>query len=151
MIAQIAISIAALFGVFQIFRDILILSRGIIFFQLIAIVLTFIQVPVIKTIGFYTFGALLFMVLIYLIIQKLDVLAKTLMLFITAPVLICFIFKMNHWPHVFELSLMMIVPIILYLILIARKFNVKNEIGFLTIITTQAAIEFSANVLYWLD
>lgn len=89
--------------------------------------------------------------LIYTFAQKFEAITKTLMLFVTAPVFLSFIFKINNWPYSYELSLIMIVPMVSYLILVARKSNLKNEIGFLTIIAIEAGIEFSMIVAHWLS
>ncbi|MBL1280438.1 MAG: hypothetical protein COA33_009210 [Fluviicola sp.] len=151
MMSQIVISLAALFGLFQLFRITDVFSKAIILAQALAVVIALFPFAIAKTIGFSLFGIMILTSAVYVLTRKIELTAKGLMLLITIPVFLSFVFKINHWPYAYEFSLLMLVPIIAYLILITRKISIKNEIGFLTIIATEALLELSVIVSYWLN
>jgi len=151
MMSQIVISIAALFGLFQIFRITDAFSKTIILAQVLAIAIALFPSHIAKTIGFSLFGITILTSAVYVLTRKIEARTKRLMLLITIPVFISFVFKINHWPYAYELSLLMLVPIVAYLVLITRKTSVKNEIGFLTIIVTEALLHFSVIIAYWFN
>lgn len=151
MIYQIIISLAALFGLIQLNRMSNSFAKVIVIAQGLAILISLITTTLTKTIGFYLFGLMLLVSIFYVLIEKKEFTQKVLMLLIAIPVFISFVFKIFHWPFASVFSLMMLIPIISYLILITRKVNIKNEIGFLTIILTEAVIGFSFAILFWLN
>lgn len=151
MMSQIVISLAALFGLFQLFRITDVFAKVIILTQVLAVAITWFPFSIIKTIGFYLFGLMILTAAIYVLTRKMKAITKGLMFLITVPVFLSFIFKIQHWPYAYELSLFMIVPIVAYIILISRKTGIKNEIGFLTIIATEALLHFSVIIAYWLN
>lgn len=150
MTPYIIISIACVFGIFQLFRITntyaTIITSSLILGVLIALLPS--QLP--TTIGFYLFVLTILASAIYVLAQKMDAITKGLMLIVILPVLVNFLFRIQHWPFLYRMSIFMIVPITAYLLLIFRKTSIKNELGFLTIIAAEAVISFSIIISYWL-
>lgn len=151
VISKLLILIAALFGFSKVFKNINSYSKAITLILAISILATLLPNELIKSIGYFIFEFALLISIIYVILLKSDRKSKILMLLISVPVFISFTFKMMVWPFGYEIIHLMFIPIIAYIMLLYRKINIKNEIGFLTIIATDALIQFLIITAYWLN
>lgn len=116
----ILMGLAGLFGLFYLFRTTDIFARIILAGQVVAIGLT-------KK-GFAA-------------TKKTVIIAPTIFAFLTH------LFQIQHYPGAGLLGLTMLLPIIAFIILTTTNIkNYKNELGFLTIIAVDAAIEFARRI-----
>ncbi|NND76853.1 MAG: hypothetical protein HKN39_01560 [Flavobacteriales bacterium] len=151
MIYKIVIAIAALIGLFQLFRtkdkDI----RIILAVQILAIGLTF--APRIKSTGFFLFICAAGLVVAYGLFKKhLDLKRIALILAIAIPVLIAHIFHFFQWPHTGIIGLSMIIPMIAYPIYLFGDMDKdKIELGPLTIFAIDAAIRMFMTIEWMLN
>ncbi len=85
-----------------------------------------------------------FSVIPYMLLNKgFTIKDKALILLIVIPVFIRYFFLMQHYPYVNLIALLMVIPVISYFVIIINKFKqLKNEIGFVTIIAIDALIAF---------
>jgi len=86
--------------------------------------------------SFLTFGILNLIYFIYSIYNK-----RWLPALISVFVLVSFIFKIQHWPYMFEIQTSMVIPIILFVVAIVNIKGYKNEISILGIIAAYALSE----------
>jgi hypothetical protein len=149
LIAKIIISLAGLFSIFQLFRGINNFAKSITIAFITSIALSWLPYSIFKTIGFFLFGLALLTSIVYAAKENKSLSKRALMLLIIIPVFIRLPFMIMNWPFAFQLSLAMLIPILAYLVLIIKTYNVKHEIGFLTIIVTDAVFGFSRILLYW--
>lgn len=153
MIYKIIIGLAGIFGIFELFKIKDRLSLAILLGQTIGI-LSLMLSPlnpngVLSIIGstLFTLSAL---VSIYYIFKIVSPSSKRGL--ITIPVSISLIFEFNHWPGGGEIALAMIIPITSYLVLVITRIkDIKNEVGFLTILTASALVDFSIFVRSWIN
>lgn len=150
MIGKILIITAAIYGAIQLFFTTDKYARLILVTQIISIALTFINLPGLKSIGFTLFSICLFSAMVYTIFRTQSGKKKLLMYLIIVPVLISFVFRVMHWPGVYILSMMMILPITSFLVLLFSSIRSKNEIGFLAIIVGEAIIQLAHIVSSWI-
>ena len=151
MIYKILMGLAALFGVFQVFRTTDNFAKTILIGQIIAIMLALAVNSAGATIGLLLFMLTLALVIVYGLTKKgFKTLKRILISFPVTLVFLIHLFQIQHYPGAGILGLAMALQIIAFIILTTTDIkNYKNELGFLTIITVDAIIEF-ARRLEWL-
>jgi hypothetical protein len=140
----IIIGLAALIGLFRLFRTTDNFARIILIGQILAIGFTLLAVGTVTAIGLQLFMLTLVLTIIYgLTKNHFHPLKRILIVVPAILVLVIYFFQLQRYPGAGLLGLTMALPIIAYLILLTTDVNnYKNEIGFLTIIAAAAAIEF---------
>jgi len=150
-IAQTTISLAAVFGIFQLFR---IRNRAaflITLFQIISIAISILTGPPVEKYGFYLFDTLILVATIYIISQSIMLRLKIQLLLISVPVFLSMSFKLFQWPYSYEWSILMFIPVLTYITVLFQRKEMKHELGIVTIITTEAAIELLSVFANWFN
>lgn len=143
---QFLIGFAGVFGLFQAGRLNHRLLRVIVVIQVVGIVLSFVG-PGNGIVLFYL-GALL-MALYGFLSSELSTEKKIVISLLAVPVFIQGVFAFNHWPFVFFLKWLQVVPILVFLIkVLPRHKAYKKEIGPLLILATDALIQVVLAILY---
>lgn len=144
MIYKILIGLAALFGLFRLFRMTDTLAKAILIGQISAIGLTLLFENVLMTIGFLVYTLTLVLIIIYgLKTTFTNTFIRILIIVPSFFIFVLHIFQQQHFPGTKLLGFTMILPLVAYLILLLKyRGNLKNEFGFITIITVDAFIEF---------
>jgi len=150
MTFKIIIGLAALFGLIRLFRTTDNFAKTILIGQIIAIGLTIPADRKATTIGLALFMLTLVLVIIYGLRNDFKTIKKILIVVPAALLLLTYFFQLQNYPGAGLLGLTMVLPIIAYIILTTTDINnYRNELGFLTIISVAAAIEF-ARRLEWI-
>jgi len=139
MIFNTLMILSGIFGLYQLTRITNNFARIILAGQIIAIGLTFIPIPSVRSTGFVLFLLLALAAIIYGLTNK-----KSLTLIITAPIFLALLFESNNWPFTGLLAWIMVLPIVAYVFIILKDLKrYKNELGFLTILVANAIIKLS--------
>lgn len=144
MIFYVLIVLAAIFGISQLFQTINGFAKLIIWGQIIAIALSLLPFPSIELTGHVLFILLLMVAMFYGILnQEFPEFKRFFIIGIAFSVFITDIFIINKLPGAKILSGCLLFPILSFLFILFFKLKqYKNEIGFLTIIVTDALIKF---------
>ena len=144
MIYKIIIILSALFGIFQLFRIKDNFSKAIIIVQIIAFGLTFIPGKNMINTALVLYMLTLLTVIYYASVHKdFTVTKRILMIIPTIMVFLVYLFQLHHYPGAAHIAVLLPAPVLVYIyIVFADLKNYKNELGFLTIIAIDAAVEF---------
>lgn len=144
MTYKILIGLASLFGLFRLFLTTDNFAKTILIGQIIAIGLTLPDDRTAATIGLLLFMLTLMLAIIYGLTKKNFKIRKRILIIVpTVLVFVMHFFQLQHYPGAGLLGLTMALPIITNIILTTTDIkNYKNELGFLTIITVDATVEF---------
>ncbi|KAB1064827.1 hypothetical protein [Salibacter halophilus] len=145
---QVFFLLSALFGVYSFKKTNEKLPKLILLTQIIAVPLATVT-PEHGQLGFILFMLSLLLIVIYELRTLIKENFKKNIPIIISSIFIFgkFVAQIQHYPHARIIGLSMIIPVGIYLyLLINYRKNLKNEIGFMTIITMDAAIEFASTV-----
>lgn len=145
--------LAALFGLYRLFKTTDKLARTILIGQIIAIGLTLFENETVTTIGLILFMLTLVLVAIYGLTKKgIPTLKRTFIVGSTALLFLTLCFQLQHYPGAGILGLTLILPIIAYIIMTTTDIkNYGEELGFMTIIAVAATIEFVERIDWMIE
>ena len=138
---KVLIGILTIFGLIQLFQTTNIFARTILSGQIIAILLTLFPMKTIASIGLLLFIFSLILVIIYSLTIRKKAIWQTLIIIPAVFVLVIHLFELQNYSSIGLLRFSMIIPIITYIPILINNRNYKNEIGFITIIVIDAAME----------
>lgn len=143
MIYYVLIGLAGLYALYASFGIQKLSARIITLTQVIAIAMTLTGIVSLFKAGMYLYDFSLLLIILYGLFTK-D-LSKAKRSALAIPVVLIFLvhsFRIFHLPGAAWLSLSMIIPMIVFaLILIRKRTEYKNEIGFIVVILTDACIK----------
>jgi hypothetical protein len=140
---MILIGLAGVFGLYRLFQTTDTFAKIILALQIIAIGITFIKGQTYMITGLSLYALTLALVMVYGLTKKEFQLNKKL--WIALPVLFALLthlFQLLHLPGARIFGFTMIIPLVAFILFIRFQWkNIRNELGFLFIISTDALVE----------
>lgn len=137
MLLKIIVGISVPFGLYYLSKATDKFAKLITLILLIGILLVFIPNSVVLTIGYVLFGVATLCCILYSIFRIKDNKRKRIVLFTAIPIFFKFLFDIENWPSGM-FTYLMIIPIICYVIVLTRRKEFREELGFLTMLTASA-------------
>ncbi|MFO8128598.1 MAG: hypothetical protein R6T99_01690 [Bacteroidales bacterium] len=137
MILEIILALAGLFGIFWSIRSKQIIPTIITLGMVVGIIFVLYPPEWNADAGFYVYLFFTLVAMLYgLIIRGPGLYQRLVIVLMALPVFLHWLFVMNHWPG--NTTLLMILPVIVFIagLFHARKF--RNEMGFLVILFADA-------------
>lgn len=135
---------AIIIGIFQFKRTTPMLLKRILVGLIVSITLSFFDNTILKFFSLLTFGVLSLVFSIHSLINK-----KWFALVIGFFVFISFVFKSMHFPYANELSLLMVIPILCYLLILKKWKYHLNRLSILTFFVAYQLGEFITLIETW--
>lgn len=134
---KILLGLAAAFAVYWIFKTKKLIPALISLGMIIGIIMVIFPALALLTPGFYIYVGFVFIAFIYGISVKLKSIGEKIVIcLMSAPIFIYWLFAINHWHG--NLIFAPIVVIVTALVALVSKAKLKNEAGFLAILTVDA-------------
>ncbi|MCB0697522.1 MAG: hypothetical protein KDC07_09175 [Chitinophagaceae bacterium] len=135
---QAIMALAGFFGLTRVLRLPQPFLKYILALQCIAIILSFTSVD-----SILLFYLPVLLIIIYAAIAKdMTTIKRSIIVLIALPVLAHGVFTMNHWPHVYELKFLQLLPLALYAgVVLPKRNDYYLELPSLTIIAADALIQ----------
>jgi hypothetical protein len=142
MLFQIIMAVAALVAIYGLRTSQDYYARFILLMMLLSVMLTFIQVPEVKTVGLAVYTVCLVLTTVYALLKAgLGTKKRSLLLTMAIPVFLAMIFQLNHWPYVNILYGITSLSLVAFLVICFSGINnYKNELGIISIIAADALI-----------
>ena len=121
--------------------------KGILIGFILSFAISFFENELISaTISRLSFGILIFVFSVYNGINK-----KWLNLIIGLFAFTSFFFKSMYYPYASELQLLMIIPLIIYIVILAKDKLENNQLSILTILAAYELTDFLKLITQWFD
>jgi hypothetical protein len=112
----------------------------------ISFLISFTGIRLLATIGLIIYTLAPILAVAYVFVEKHLSLNEKILIGLTG--LLVFVnntFALFHWPYANQIKALMIIPIIAYIILLAKEKGIfKREIGFMTILATICVLKFTS-------
>jgi len=141
IITLIIISASALYGGFRLIKTKDLFANTICGIQILAIIITFSGFQSLLQIGFHMLLLATFLAVIYSVYKtKHSVKKRAVLLSISIPLFVGYLFKALHLSGIDAINFFMIIPIIAFVMALVDRNTYKNELGFISILSAEALI-----------
>jgi hypothetical protein len=143
MVSYIIISLAATFALYRLFVVNGLWSRILSAALIVAIAQIVLPIEGFQTAGFLLYICAIAAVLICAIVGgEMEQKKRLLLVMVAVPLLTVHVFKLGHWPHAGYITLGLLIPIVASVALFIDYKKNRVDLGFLTILVADAAIQF---------
>ncbi len=146
MILAAIIGAGAVFGIFWSIKTKNIFSAIIVVGMIIGIVIALDPTKVMQSTGFYIYMSFAGLGFVYgLVAKELKASSRIVVCLMTAAIIVYWLWVINHWHgNVLVVPILVLATVIVAFI---RKINLKNELGFLAILTMDAVAILTEHII----